>query len=168
MREIPLDTLRAMYALEADEFPIILVTITRGVDVFRLSSDSTQRITEDPLAYGTISSASGSQQTYLFFPFKITLPQDEAESPPTLKIQIDNITGEIGWWLRQSTTKPTLDVLVVSSGALNTVVASFPDFEMTGFSGGSMQIQATMSLPSLEQEPFPFGTFNITNFPGLF
>jgi len=164
MRTIPLSALQSMFALSAEEFPILLVTIARGADVIRISSDPTERISEDPLAYGTISNG----EPFIYFPFELTLPADKAESVPRMRIRIENVSGEIGWWLRSSTTKPVVTVQIVSSGDLDTAIASFPEFDLSSFSGGSMTIEGILMLSNLEKEPFPAGTFNTIYFPGLF
>jgi hypothetical protein len=164
MRIIPLSALQAMYALEADEFPIILITLSRGEDIIRLSSDATVRISEDPLVYGTVSRTL----PFIFFPFEITLPQDQAESAPRMQITVENVSAEIGWWLRSSLTKPVVTVEIVSSSDLDTPLATFPDFNLSSFKGGSTTVQGMLSLSNLEDEPFPGGTFNTMYFPGLF
>jgi len=163
MREVPLSTLRSMYALEADEYPIILIEISRGADIIRISSDATVRISEDPIGYGTISNG----ETYAFFPFEITLPAD-ADTVPKMRLVVPNISAEIGWWLRGSLTAPNVTVTLVSSVDVDTPIATFPDFEMRGFSAGTMQIEGELSLSNLEREPFPSGTFCPSFFPGLF
>ena len=164
MRTIPLSALQAMYQISAEEFPVILLTISRGEDVIRLSSDPTERISEDPIAYGTVS----RDHTFIFFPFEITLPQDQAETVPRMTVRVENVSAEIGWWLRESTEKPLVTVEILASGDLENPIAVFPDFELSGFRGGTMTVEATMILSSLENEPFPAGTFNPTHFPGLF
>jgi hypothetical protein len=183
-----------MYALDADEFPIILLTISRGMDILRLSSDATQVVYSQQIGAGVaqvvdssgnviISSPGGEHiiayaqkvygtisrgQAFIFFPFELTLPQDQAESVPKMKVTVENVSAEIGWWLRKSTEKPAVTVEVVSSGDPDTPVASFPDFELSAFRGGSMTVEADLTLSNLEREPFPAGTFNPTHFPGLF
>lgn len=170
MREIPLSTLREMYALSAEEYPIVLVEIGRvGMeDTIRISSDSTVRISEDPIGYGTISSVSGTEKTYAYFPFELTLPQDDGSTVPKMRIVVPNISAEIGWWLRGSLETPIATITIVSNAALNTPIATFPDFEMTNFNAGTMAIQGDLCLSNLEREPFPAGTFNPSCFPGIF
>lgn len=170
MREIPLDTLRSMYALEADEYPIILIEISReGMDdTIRISSDPTVRISEDPIGYGTVSSVSGSEKTYAYFPFELTLPQDDGTTVPKMRITVPNISAEIGWWLRGSIKIPIATVTIVSNADLNTSIATFPDFDLGNFNAGTMAVQGDLSLSNLEREPFPAGSFNPSSFPGLF
>jgi hypothetical protein len=164
LRTIPLTTLRNMFALSSDEFPIILITISRGEDVIRLSSDSTQRISSDPIGYGTISRSN----TFVYMPFELALPQDEAETVPKMVMRVQNVSGEIGWWLRSSLVTPKVTVEVVTSSDLDTVIASFPDFDLKSFQGGTMEVSGEIVLSNLEFEPFPAGTFNPSQFPGLF
>ena len=164
---IPLSSLQAMFALEADEFPIILVTLERtGYETLYLSSDPTARVLEedDQIWYGTVSNGT----TFLHYPFQLTLPGDQDEVVPGMTITVDNVSAEIGLWLRGSTVIPNVTVEIVTSGDLDTPIASFPDFEMKGFNGDSFQVQGKLTLSNLENEPFPAGTFNPTEFPGLF
>jgi hypothetical protein len=170
MREIPLSSLQSMYALEADEYPIILISISREgeEEIIRMSSDPTERISEDPIGYGTVSEVSGEEQTYVYFPFELTLPQDDGSTIPKMRIAVPNISAEIVWWLRSKLTTPIVTVTIVSSVDLDTAIATFPDFEMGSFSGGTLSIQGDLSLSNLEREPFPSGSFCPSSFPGLF
>ena len=170
MREVSLDTLRSMYALAADEYPIILIEISRtGMDdTIRISSDATVRISEDPIGYGTVSSVSGEEKTYAYFPFELTLPQEDGSTVPKMQITVPNVSAEIGWWLRGSLEIPIATITIVSSADLDTPIATFPDFEMTDFNAGTMSIQGNLSLSNLEREPFPAGTFNPSCFPAIF
>ncbi|OGP64589.1 MAG: hypothetical protein A2169_01090 [Deltaproteobacteria bacterium RBG_13_47_9] len=142
--------------------------MARGEDVVRISSDATVRISDDPIGYGTVSSVSGGEETYAYFPFEITLPQDDGSTVPKIRLTVPNISAEIGWWLRGSLVTPIVTVTLVSSADLDTAIATFPDFEMSSFSAGTMSIQGDLSLPNLEREPFPAGTFNPSCFPGIF
>ena len=166
MREIPLSTLRSMYALSAEEYPIVLIDIERvGMeDIIRLSSDPTVRITEDPIAYGTISNG----ETYAFFPFDITLPADEGDTVPKMRLVVPNVSAEIGWWLRSSLQVPMVTVTLISNIDLDTPIAIFPDFELRSFSAGTMSVEGQMILSGLDREPFPAGAFSPSFFPGLF
>ena len=164
MRIIPLSALQSMFALEAEEFPLILLTLSRPGQIIRLSSDPTQRISEDPIAYGTPSRG----ETFVYFPFELTLPQDQAESVPRMNIRVENVSAEIGWWLRSSTVKPAATVEIISSGDLDNPIAVFPDFDLASFRGGTMMVEGNFVLSNLENEPYPAGTFNPGYFPGLF
>jgi len=164
MRVIDLGALQNMFSLEPEEFPIILITLTRGADTIRLSSDATERISEDPIVYGTMSRTN----PYVYFPFELTLPQDQAETVPRMRLSVENVSAQIGWWLRSSTTAPAATVEIVSSGDVDAPIASFPDFELTSFRGGKMTVEGNLSLSNLENEPYPAGSFNPAYFPGLF
>jgi len=165
-RDIPLGTLQEMFALEADEHPIILLTIERtGSTTFRLSSDPTERITvtDAEVVYGTKSNG----EDFLYFPFDLILTSDQEGAPPRMTIRVDNVTAEISWWLMESTIVPEVTVTIVSSGDVDTAIASFPDFEMRSFSAG-IQVEGQLVMSALEHEPFPSGTISPAYFPGLF
>jgi len=164
MRTIPLAALQEMFKLSPGEFPITLLEISRGEDIIRLSSDATQRISEDPIVYGTISAG----ETYIYFPFELTLPQDRAESISGVKIQVENVSAEIGWWLRKSTVKPTATIKIISSGDLDNPIMILPDYDLASFQGGTMTIEGELILSTLESEPYPGYTFTPGYFPGLF
>ena len=166
MRDIPLATLQAMFALEANEYPIVLLTISRGGDVIRLSSDPTERLAAtsvEKVVYGTTSNGA----EYIYWHFDITLGSDQEGTPPRMRITLDNVHPDIGWWLRSSTVAPDVTVEVVSSEDVDTPIASFPYFKLGHFNVGTT-VEAELNLTVLEHEPIPAGRFTPAHFPGLF
>jgi len=167
MREVPLSTLKSMYAVDSNEYPIILIALHREgteEDVIRLSSDPTVKLGDDPIYYGTVSRG----ENYIFFPFEITLPSDESDSVPRLTLSVDNVSGEIGHWLRSSTIAPTVTVEMLASSDLNAPIMTFPGFKLQSFVAGTMRIEGQITLTNLEREPYPSLCFTPSMFPGLF
>ena len=167
MRTIPATTLKNMFALESEEHPVVLISCERsGEATLYLSSDPTERLIEDDqnIWYGTMSRG----QPYLYFPFQLTLANDQEESIPGMKIVIDNVDGSIGWWFRSSINAADVTVEIVSSGDLDTVIASFPDFELKSFTGDTFQVNGMIQLNTYSNESYPSGRFTPADFPGLF
>ena len=165
MRNVPLDVLQAMFAVEADQRPIILVTVERDGDTLRLSSDATERITvtDSDIVYGTISRS----ENYLYFPMEVTLSDDQEGVPLRLKIIFANATGEIGWWFLRSSKIPVVTVELVADGDVDTPIITFPDFELRPFTIGNT-VSVELSMKRLEREPWPAGIMGPAHFPGLF
>jgi len=52
--------------------------------------------------------------------------------------------------------------------ALDTIDASWPEFQLTNISYNATTITGTLRLETLESEPYPAGSFTPGYFPGLF
>ena len=147
---------RAAFAAETEEVFIVLLTIAHAEmeEPFRLSSD----------AVDTVSRGN----TYYAFPFGLQLPDDSDEGPPKAKITVDNIDRNIVAAIRSISTWPSVTLEVVLASDPDVVEASFEDFQMREITYNSLVVEGTLSMEALLQEPYPAGTFNPSQFPGLF
>ena len=143
---------RAVYAAETEEVFIVLLTIAHAEmeEPFRLSSD----------AVDTVSRG----ETYYAYPFEVQLPDDSEKA----RITVDNIDRNIVAAIRSISTWPTVTLEVVLASDPDVVEASFEDFQMREITYNSLVVEGTLSMEALLQEPYPAGTFNPSQFPGLF
>lgn len=159
---------QAAFSEETDEVIIVLLTIMHGgiTQPIRLSSDPTQRLDEpvEEVVYGTVS--RGEQ--YIYYPFQIDLPSDEAEAAPRARISVDNVRREITQAIRSITTPPTVTIEIVLASQPDVVEAVFPSFDLAEVTYDALTVSGTLTLDSLAGEPYPAGRYDPARFPGLF
>lgn len=159
---------QAAFSEETDEVVIVLLTIMHGgiTKPIRLSSDPTQRLEEpvEEVVYGTVSRG----ENFLFYPFGIDLPSDEAEAAPRARISVDNVRREITKAIRSITTPPTVTIEIVLASQPDVVEAVFPEFDLVDVKYDSLVVEGTLTLDSLAGEPYPAGRYDPARFPGLF
>lgn len=160
----------ALFAQESSDTLITLLTFTgTGIATpIRIADNFTGRISaginDEEIIYGVTSRGNN----YIFLPFSITLPTEEAQSVPRAQISISDVTRYFTPTLRSITSPPNLEIELVLKTTPDTVEASFDGLQMGVISYNANNITAELSLPSLTVEPFPSGTFTPTYFPGLF
>jgi hypothetical protein len=160
----------AAFASETDRVPIALITIEHDdlTGPMRISTDPTQEFpehsTDENKVYGTLS--NGIQ--YLFFPVRLTLPDDTEDGPGEMKLEIDNVLRQYTADIRSIFTPAICQVDIVMDNALDVVDASWPEFKMTNIEYNATIITATLRLETLDTEPYPAGKFMPSSFPGLF
>lgn len=158
----------ALLSQESSDTFITLITISgTGISpVIRLADNYTQRISEtsEEITYGVESRS----QDYLFLPFNLTLPIEDANQAPTCNLTINDVTRYLIPTIRNISAPPTATIELVLKSAPDTVEISFPSFLISGISYNADSVTATLTLGSLAQEPFPAHTFTPAYFPGLF
>lgn len=114
----PLSVREPFFEENSAEVEIALFTITHPdlEDPIRLSTDPTERLSVDPLQYGTTSNG----ETYLYAAMSAYVPDDQKQSPPRTALIIDNVDALYVQLLRSFTTYARADIELV--------MASDPDF----------------------------------------
>jgi len=149
------ETIAALITIEHDDLDTPL----------RISTDPTQRITTDPLVYGTVS----RDETYYFLPIEeLTLPEDAQDAPPAMRITFSNVSRDSITLLRSTTTPAKVTVEIVLASDPDQVETSFPDFDLTNADYDAAWVTLSLTLDALATEPFPAGSFTPASFPGLF
>lgn len=166
MRTLSLTMRRALAAQDSGEVAIVLLTISHpSLPVpIRVSSDATQRLSDTPLQYGTVSRG----QTYLFCPLSISLPDDVGERAPAAQIQIENVSRDLIALIRSTTSRATVRIELVLASTPGTVEVAFPQFDLGNVSYNSDVITLELSMDSMTSIPYPSGTFDPASFPALF
>jgi hypothetical protein len=162
---VPLSVRNALLAQETEEVEVALVTITHDslAQPVRVSSDATQRLSTDPLRYGTVSGGI----EYEFILMSALVPDDQKDAPPQTAIVLDNVDARLVE-IAQSFASPPAEA------EISIVMASAPDFVIQQFK--RMQIvrvsfDESRVTFSLSREPYlsePHGTRMTKQFcPGL-
>ncbi len=160
----------AAFAQETGRIPIALITLSHPSleDDIRISTDPTQRIeeftTDLDVVYGTISNGL----TYLFLPVRIKLPDETDDGPGDMTLEIDNIHRAYIEAIRSVFTPITCQVDIVMDNALDTIDASWPEFNLTQIKYNDTLITGTLTIETLVTEPYPAHSFVPSYFPGVF
>jgi len=165
-RSVSLTFREAMNAQETGEVVIVLMTITHPSypTPLRLSSDPTERLSETPLRYGTISRG----ETYLFCPFSTSLPDDVDERAPTARFMLQNVSRDLVEVVRSISSPAKAKIEVVLASSPDAVEIEYPEFDVKNASYNANIMTLELSIDALTDEPYPAGTFSPAGFPGLF
>ena len=147
---------QAVNAPETGEAFLILLTLDHD------TLDEPLRFTSD----GVDTESRGN--TYIAFPFQISLPPSSKDQPPKMQLTIDNVDRQIVQTIREIQSAPSITVEVVLASTPDTVEVTLPDFILLNASYDRLTVQGDLVLELLEREPFPADTYNPANFPGLF
>jgi len=156
----------AMNSQETAEIPVGLLTITHPSfpTPLRLSSDPTERLSDEPLTYGT----SSRGDAYIFCPMVVMLPDDLGERAPTARLMIENVSRQIVEKIRGISIPALGKLELVLASSPDDVEIGYPDFEIKRAQYNANIITLELSIDALTDEPYPADTFNPSGFPGLF
>jgi hypothetical protein len=166
VRVLSINFREALFNQESGEVPIFLLTITHeDLDApIYLTTDPTERLSTDPLTYGTVSRGT----TFLYAGVDITLPSEQDKSPPASTLVIANIDRGLIPLARSVSTPPSVMIETVLASAPDLVEIAWPRFDMSNLSYDANQLTFDLTVDSLTTEPYPSGTFSPAYFPGLF
>ncbi|WP_296741451.1 DUF1833 family protein [Mesorhizobium sp.] len=163
MTTLSVSTRRSFNAESTDDVPIVLVELQTAAGTQYISSDPTERLSIDPLFYGTVH--NGQQYKAIFM--AVTWPDDQDNAPPSTTLVFENVAEDMAAVARAGTDQfPVVLKLVMSSN---------PDFVedqctliCTGSSYNAMQVSLTVSREPFESEPWPAQRMTRERFPGLY
>src|SRR5262245_28175635 len=144
---------QAMFSQETAEAWIALLTITHPstAEVWRLSSDPTTRIGEDPLVYATFSRGFW----YLFIPFSLILPESSDETPPSAKLVLTNVERDLIPLLRSFHTPASITIETVLASNPDALEVSLTDLQVQQCTYDVNEIVLALGAPLLSIEPLP-------------
>lgn len=147
---------RAVMAQDTAEVFLLLLTIAHATlaDDIRLVCN-----TVDIVSRG---------QTYIGLPFEITLPSEQEDRVPQMRLRVDNVNREIVQAVRTMTSPATVTVEVILASSLDTVEASFAGFTLRAVTYDALVVEGTLALEDVLSEPYPEGTFTPNLFPAIF
>lgn len=177
-RDLSLNFREAINAEASGAVPIFLVTITHPqlVDPIRVSTDPTERVSDAPLIYKTVSRG----QDFIFVPMSVVLPEEREGSPPRSQLQVSNVTPAIVALVRSVTTPPKakLEMVlaspiieegeVVGYDGLDDVEIESPLMDVISVDNQAGQLSLDLVLNSLATELAPTDSFDPSRFASLF
>lgn len=169
-RSISLNNRISHDAEATDELEVVLLLITHPDldEPIRLSTDPTDRLSIEPLAYGTQSTwQTDDGSPFLFVLASSLLPDDQEEAPAAATITLEAVDNRIAEQLNSTIERATVDMALV--------LASSPDkleFETRGLkliesSGNASEVSLKLSRDPLTSEPWPSARMTRSRFPGL-
>lgn len=165
MRILSLNFRKALFGQESGEVPIFLLTITHpSLTVpFRLSTDPTERKSDTPLIYRTMSRG----EEFLYAGIDVTLPDEEDRSPPTSKLIIPNVDRELMPLARSISSPAVVKIEAVLASSTDYVEMYWPGFDMSNLVADAATLTFDLTTDALMTEPCPAGTFSPAYFPAL-
>ena len=157
---------KAANAAQTGEIPVVLVTVAHDLldEPMRFSSDPTQRLSTDPLRYGTVSRG----HSFDYLPMQMTPPEDGDDNTPSIELIVTSLTKQLTPLLRSTQTPARVTTEIVLASSPDNVEGAWPDFDLVNANGAGSDVTMTLSVEALSTEPYPAGLFSPGNFPGLF
>ncbi len=173
MRRVSLNARMAFEDQSSDEIEVALFYITHPdlVEPVRLSTDPTERISEQPLMYGTRSNWLGSNavtEPFLFLLASAEFPSDLEDAPASASIILENVDNDIAALLRSFTDRPTIHMAVVLASSPDLIEAEFKGLKIVSSDGNAGDVTLQISRAPIEDETVPMDRFTKDRFPGLF
>lgn len=172
-RRVSLNERLAQEAGSTAEIRVVLVEITHPdlPEPIRLSTDNTERLSVDPLYYGTRSTwrgANPSTEPYLWVIASTLLPSDKEDVPAGGTLILENLDREMVRLVRSYTDMATISMAVVLASSPDLLEAEYTGMEILSADIDAGEIVLTFSREEIEMEPFPKDRMTRNNNPGLF
>lgn len=146
----------ALNAQETDEAFLILLTLSHP------SMSAPLRVTSDAVQ------TQSRGESFVPFPFELTLPDDDENGAPEARLAIDNIDRQIVQSLRALPFAPLVLIEIVRAADPDTVEARFADFTLRDVTYDSRVVEGILGVEDFTAEPYPANVFAPGLFPGLF
>lgn len=158
---------QAAYGPQTGEVVTMLLTVTHAdlAAPIRVSADNADTFAVDGVTVrGTISNG----ENYIYLPMQIVCPDDSEESISEARIQLDNIDRSILASIRSISSAPAVTIQIVLASQPDTVEATYENFALADVQADPLTISGRLTLGSFLGEPYPGGSMNPSNFPGMF
>ncbi|WP_435656045.1 hypothetical protein [Brucella pituitosa] len=170
MRRLSLNARTALDAGATDEIYVVLLRFTHpSLDkpVF-LSTDPTQRLSIEPLMYGTYSSwLNPDREPFLFILASTMVPDDKEDTPAAATVILETVDKDMATVLRSIKDRATVDMAVVLASSTDVIEAEWTGLRLMNANGNASEITLQISRESIFEEPFPAGRMTRARFPGL-
>ena len=107
-------------------------------------------------------------QTYVAFPMDLTFPTDQNGQISGARFSVTNVSRDIVDFIHQFSTGMTVEMILVNSKELNTVVRRDPCYRWIGVTYDTLSIAGQLSVEDYLSEAYPSKVMGPANFPGLF
>lgn len=161
----------SIMAQESDDREIALLTVThpKFTQTLYLSTDATQYLydeedTATPV-YGTVSRG----KEYIYLPIQATLPSSESDKAPAGSFSISNVSTILSQYLIVvDDDYPRVTVEIVLASDPDTVIQSWPEFELTTATLDATTATVQIAMPHTDNEPSPWLRLVPAYFPNAF
>lgn len=173
MRRVSLNARLAREAGSTAAIEAVLFEITQpGLEApIRLSTDNTERLSDDPIMYGTRSAWRGADpltEPYLWIVANVLLPSDQEDAPAATRIELENLDARMVGILTGFVTPPaTVRMAVVLAETPDLVEAEWSGLQLLVSDIEAGTIALSLSREEIEAEYFPMGRMSRRRFMGL-
>lgn len=172
MRRVSLNARMAQDAQASAEIYVALFQIEHPEleRPIRLSTDNTERLSSDPLYYGTRSTWRGAnpiRDPFLWIVASAVMPSDLEDAPATAQLVLENLDQEIVNLVRSFTSPATIHMAVVMASSPNLIEAEYTDLNIISADINAGEISLSISREEIELEYLPGGRMTARTFPGL-
>ncbi|WEO73769.1 hypothetical protein [Agrobacterium vitis] len=173
MRRVSLNARLAMEMGMTDEVYVALFYITHPDldEPVRLSTDNTERLSDEPLMYGTRSSwmdSNTSSEPFYFVLASTILPSDLDDAPTSGNLVLENVDNDIAKVLRSFTTLATIHMAVVLASSPDYIEIEYRNMQIVSADLTAGEVTLSFSRQDIEEEKSPGGRMTRSQFPGLF
>jgi len=172
MRRLSLNARLAQDTASSAEIEVVLLMVEHPALTapIRLSTDNADRISTEPLIYGTRSTWMGSNP--LTEPFRWILasaqvPSDLEDAPAAATIVLEAVTNEIATLLRSFGNRATVHMAVVLASSPDLIELEYRDLRLISAEGDAGEVSLSLSREPIEEERFPWLRFTKERFPGV-
>lgn len=178
-RVLSLNAARQVDAVATDSVPVFLVIIEHVdlVEPLRISSDNADRLSTEPLTYGTLSTFGNdslpdgpnknTKKPFYFVGMQVIPPDDEEDVEPTATLVVDVLDADIVGLLTSTTIAATGRIAIVMADTPNLVEIETVGLTLKSANGDWGQVALKLSMKDLYDEPFPATRMSKERFPGL-
>ena len=164
-RSLSLNFRQAINAEESGEVAIFLMTITHEDldEPILLSTDPTERVTDVPLVYKTVSRG----EDYIYVPMQVVIPDERENAPPHAQFRICNVTRELIEFVRSTTIPAQAKLELVLASDLDEVEVESPWLDIISVANSARDLTFDMTLNSMAAEQWPTDSMDPSSFPSL-
>lgn len=107
-------------------------------------------------------------ETYLGFPFEITLPTQDGETVSSISLSICNVDRQITEAIRNMSSTADITFSVVLASSPDDIELGPIDMSLKEVSYNALTVSGTLQLENLVDTAYPSYNFTPGDFPGLF
>lgn len=106
-------------------------------------------------------------ETYVAFPFEISLPESNEDAPPRASLSISNVGREIGQIIRSITSPPFVAIRVVRQETPDVIEVTHDGMRLSGVTYNAQSVSGDLVREDFVHEPYPAITYSPADFVGL-
>lgn len=147
----------AIFAQETGEAFIFLLELTHPgfADTLRVCNNG--------------ENVTSNGQTYLWFPFELTLAGETDDTLPRARLRICNVDRRIVQAVRSVASQPvTARIALVMASTPDTIEAGWFEFRLVDVGYDELTVEGALEFDDAWNEPYPADSFTPSRFPGLF
>lgn len=172
MRRVSLNARLMQDADASGEIYVVLFWIDHPdlAEPIRLSTDNTERLSSEPLYYGTRSTWRGADpatQPFLWVIASAMVPSDLEDAPAAGSVALEVLDREMVRLVLSFTTPATIHLAVVLADSPDLIEAEWTDMQILSADIDAGEILLSYSREEVENEFFPSGRMSRDRFPGL-